>query len=46
MLRREDQVMSRLLGPVVTGDLPFQLLQVPALFQGASAELREREHCL
>ncbi|WP_338897186.1 hypothetical protein WBG99_17415 [Streptomyces sp. TG1A-60] len=46
MLRGEDQVMVRLLRAVVTGDLPLQLLKLPALLQGAGAELRQWEHRL
>jgi hypothetical protein len=40
MLGGEDQVMVRLLRPVLTGDLPLQLLQLPPLFQGAGADSR------
>lgn len=35
--------MVRSLRPVLTGDLPFQLLELPAFLEDASAELRERE---
>jgi hypothetical protein len=46
VLRGEDQVLIRLLGPVLTGDLLFQGLQLAPLLQDARAELGKREHGL
>jgi hypothetical protein len=46
MLGGEDQVMVRLLVPVLIGDLPFKGLQLAPFLQDSGAELGKREHGL